>query len=278
MVEQIEPKRVGVNGVELTYIEQGAGSPVVFVHGSLGDYRSWIPQFLPFSEKYHAISYSRRYHYPNPWSGSGTDYTVSRHADDLIALIEALLLGPVNLVGNSFGAYTSLAAAVRRPDLVRKLVIGEPPILTWLRALPDGQPYWDDFMATTWEPATRAFQSGQLEQGVGTFIDGVSGQAGAFDRVPEPARLRMLDNARELAAETASPGYFTDFPIGQVEQISTPMLLLRGQHSPKMFHRIVDRLAEYVPNAQQAVIPDASHSMPSNNPPVYNQVVMAFLG
>ncbi len=277
MNEQITPKSVLVNGAELHYIERGSGDPVIFVHGSLGDYRTWMPQFEPFAQRYHVISYSRRYHFPNAWVGDGTDYTVDLHARDLIGLIKTLGLSPIRAVGNSLGAYTVLAAAALRPDLFTRLVIGEPPILPWLKEIPGGQPVWDEFMRTTWEPVTLAFQSGSLEQGVRLFIDGVSGAAGWFDHVPDPAKQRMLENARSLSAETASPGYFTGLAPQQVEQIATPMLLLRGESSPKMFHLIMNRLAECVPNGQPATIPHASHSMPANNPLVYNQVAMEFL-
>jgi non-heme chloroperoxidase len=278
-MEQLLPNRILVNGKELNYVEQGSGDAVIFVHGSIGDYRSWMPQLAPFAQKYRAIAYSRRYHYPNAWTGEGTDYTVGLHADDLIGLIETLDLGTVSGVGNSFGAYIILVAETLRPDLIRKLVIGEPPILSWLKEIPGGLPYRNDFMHNTWEPASHAFQNGDLEKGVRLFLDGVSGAQGSFDQMPEPVKGRILDNARELSAETASPGYFsTELTPQQVERISCPMLLLRGERSPKMFHLIMDRLAQCARNAQQATIPNASHSMPSNNPPVYNQVVMDFLG
>ena len=85
-------------------------------------------------------------------------------------------------------------------------------------------------------------------------------------------------NCRTSAAETASPDYFTPLTPQQIEQIHLPMLLLRGERSPKMFHLIMDQLVECARSGHAATIPNASHSMPSNNPPFYNQVVMDFLG
>lgn len=276
MADQVLTKTIQVHGTELHYIDQGSGEVVIFVHGSISDYRTWMPQVDAFSQKYRAIAYSRRYHYPNAWSGQATDYTVGLHADDMIGLIEALDVGPVYGVGNSFGAYTLLTAATRRPDLLRKLAIGEPPIVSWLKDIPGGQPYWDDFMGQVWQPASLAFREGHLEEGVRIFIDGVSGKQGAFDHIPPVGQQRMLDNARELAAETVSPGYFTGLTPQQAESITVPMLLLRGENSPRMFHLILDRLAQALPGARQATIPNASHSIPSNNPEAYNQVVMDF--
>ena len=72
----LQPKTIRVNGADLAYIEQGSGGAVVFVHGSLSDFRSWVFQLEPFAQRYRGISYSRRYHYPNEGAGealSGLD-------------------------------------------------------------------------------------------------------------------------------------------------------------------------------------------------------------
>jgi non-heme chloroperoxidase len=273
----LDPKKVLVNGAVLNYVEQGSGNPVIFVHGSQGDYRTWLPIMKDFASRYQAIAYSRRYHWPNEWTGSGTDYTPSRHADDLIAFIETLNLAPAYVVGNSFGAYTTLVTAIRRPDLLHKVVIGEPPMLTWLKNIQGGQEYFDGFMQKAWIPATQAFQAGDLEQGVRLFVDGVSGQTGTFDQIPEEPRQRMMDNAAELQAETMSPEYFTVVTHNQVKQISLPMLLLKGEHSPKMFHLIIDELAACAPHAKVITIPNTGHAIYSGNPQEYTQKVMEFL-
>jgi pimeloyl-ACP methyl ester carboxylesterase len=276
MDDTLELKSVSVNGANLTYVERGTGDPVIFVHGSLGDYRAWRGQLEPFGQKYHAIAYSRRYHYPNAWVGDGRDYSVDLHANDLIALIEALHIAPTVAVGNSFGAYTTLLAAIRRPELFRKIVIGEPPILPWLKEIPGGQKYSDEFLNQAWIPASQAFERGDMEGGVRFFINGVSGQ-GDYERLPEPVQKRMLDNQRSLQAETTSPGYYAEITPQQVERLTVPLLLLKGEQSPQMFHLIVDRLASYARNAHHAIIPKASHSMASGNPQAYNQIVMEFL-
>ena len=55
-----EVKVVRAGKVELHYVEQGRGVPIVFVHGSVDDYRSFEPQLAPLSQNYRVISYSRR--------------------------------------------------------------------------------------------------------------------------------------------------------------------------------------------------------------------------
>ncbi len=276
MPNQVNIKTVQANGQDFYYIELGSGDGVIFVHGSMGDYRAWQPQLEAFSRGFRAVAYSRRYHYPNEWRGSGLDYSVSLHADDLIAFIQALNLAPAHVVGNSFGAYTTLMAASRRPDLFKKVVIGEPPILPWLKDIPGGQTYYDSFMNNAWLPAMRAFQSIKPEQALRLFVDGIS-SPGGYNQLPEPVRARFMQNARSLEAETLSPDYFTELTPQQVGSIPVPMLLLTGENSPKMFHLVIERLAASAPQARLATIPNASHSMPSGNPQAYNQVVMDFL-
>jgi hypothetical protein len=72
-------KNVEINGRQLHYVEQGEDSEqpvIIFVHGSLDDYRCWQFQLDYFSEKYRTISYSRRFAYPNKWIGNHTPQVV----------------------------------------------------------------------------------------------------------------------------------------------------------------------------------------------------------
>jgi non-heme chloroperoxidase len=57
---QMQTSEVQINGLTLHYIELGQGTPVVLVHGTLGDYRTWDGQLEAFSKGYRLISYSRR--------------------------------------------------------------------------------------------------------------------------------------------------------------------------------------------------------------------------
>src|SRR5579863_10552062 len=121
-----------VNGVELYFEERGNGEPVVFVHGSLGDYRDWRNQVGFFSSQgYRAVTYSRRNHFPNPWSEYPSDYSLLCERNDLFAILSRLK-NPVYLVGHSYGAYAVALVARDHPKTVRKIVLAEPPIFTML--------------------------------------------------------------------------------------------------------------------------------------------------
>jgi pimeloyl-ACP methyl ester carboxylesterase len=277
MSERAPHRTIRVNDSELAFVSQGDGDAVVFVHGSVNDYRSWRNQMPPFAERYRTVAYSRRYHWPNPPPGEGTDYAIDRHVADLGDVIENLDLAPARLVGSSYGAMTALTTAISRPDLVHSLVLGEPPLMPWLATLPEGAPLLDAFLTGAFGPAQQAFARGEPEVGVRTFIDGVIGP-GAFDRMPPPAREVMLDNAAEMRVETKTPPetYFARITPDDVRGLSAPVLLLEGEHSPRMFGVITDELARVLPAAERVTIPGASHGMHGQQPDAYNDVVLAF--
>jgi len=162
---QTSPKKVRVNGAELHYVDQGKGVAVIFVHGGLDDYRVWQPQMEAFSQRYRTLAYSRRYNYPNSRVAPRTDYSAIVDADDLAVLIRKLKLAPAHIVGVSYGAYVALLLAARHPELVRSLVLSEPPVLQWLPEMEGGKPLFTEFMTKVWEPAARGFRVGD-EAGV----------------------------------------------------------------------------------------------------------------
>jgi non-heme chloroperoxidase len=278
MMESGRPQTVRVDDVDLAYVAQGRGDAVVFVHGSVNDYRSWRAQLGPFAERYRAVVYSRRYHWPNAQPDAGVAYATAQHAADLGTFIEALGLVPAHVVGSSYGAMTALTCAVARPELVRSLVLGEPPLLPWLAGMTDGAALLDAFLATAFGPAAQALARGEAEAGVRSFIDGVIGP-GAFDRLPPGARGMMVDNAAALRAETATPPerYFPALTPDDVTRLAVPVLLVEGAASPRMFGLITDELERALPEAERTTIPTASHGMHGQNPAGYNDAVLAFL-
>src|SRR5215210_4932797 len=121
--KSVQLAKIRVRGVELHYIEEGRGEPLILLHGGQGDYRSWEPQIKAFSRQYRVISYSRRYHYPNSNPLIAENHSAYVEADDLAAFVRKLKLRRVHLVGTSIGAFTALMLAVKHPEMVRSLVL-----------------------------------------------------------------------------------------------------------------------------------------------------------
>ena len=274
--ETLQPKETRVNDVTLNYIERGQGDPVVFVHGTLGDYRTWDGQIEPFSEKYHVISYSRRYHYPNPWPQDSSGFSVTVHAKDLAAFLKTLKVGPVHLVGHSYGAFISLLVARDNPELVRTLTLGEPPVMSLLATTLEGDSLLQNFVATAIIPSGEALQNGENAEGVRRFLNGVLGD-NAYENLPPHVQANMLENARELRGATMDENLFPPFSCEDARDVSVPTLLIGGELSPKMFVLIHDIIEPCLLNKERAIVPEASHGLEFENPQAFNEIVLAFL-
>lgn len=270
-------KVVRVNDTSLHYVDHGQGTPVVFVHGNLGDYRTWDAQVEAVSNKYRAISYSRRLHFPNDIPSDALDSTTYYHVEDLKAFIRALGIERMHLVGHSGGGAISLLFAREYPDYLISLTLGEPAVSELIASMPEGVVLRQAFGETVSGPTTEAFQAGKDEEGVRLFIDGVQGEAKGFDDLPLKFRERMLQNAPSLRISRMDKVSRPRLTCEDAGQIQVPTLLIHGELSPKIFVLTNDVLEECMPNVERALLPSSSHGLEMENPDAFNEIVLGFL-
>jgi pimeloyl-ACP methyl ester carboxylesterase len=280
---------VTVNGETLEYREIGKGEPLVLVHGSASDCRTWHLQQEAFAERFRVINFSRRYHWPNSPIPDGTDYSMDEQVADLLALVRSLDAVPAHLVGHSYGAFLCLLVAMQDVSLVRTLVLAEPPaitlfvsstpkpleILKLLATRPRTAAAIIKFGAKGVSPASKAFRDGDLEAGIRTFGDAVFGPGG-YKRLPEPRKSQVNDNLSNIKAELLGSG-FVPLEAKALQRINVPTLLVTGEKSIGLFHRLTERLWELLPRAERIEIPRASHMMHEDNAPAYVREVLLFL-
>jgi non-heme chloroperoxidase len=257
-------KNIEIDGRQLHYVDQGEGKQqtIIFIHGGLDDYRCWQFQMDSFSRKYRTISYSRRFAYPNKWIGNvAQDNTIEDNAKDLAQLIRKLDVAPAHLVGASYGAYIALYCASKNPELAKTLVLNEPPIMQFLARSPmkEDIELLQRFITRVQRPNQDASKRGDFRKATQVAIDGIMDMKNYFDKLPEEGKQFLIDNARSLESELES-SMSTSYTIEDVKQITTiPMLLVKGELSPKYFLRIVDILSDNISNSEQIVIPNVSH-------------------
>ncbi|MFE7135573.1 alpha/beta fold hydrolase [Streptomyces sp. NPDC057638] len=278
-----------VNGVSLAYRETGTGEPVVFVHGDLSDLRTWEWQLPVIGASYRALAYSRRYARPNADIAPGGINPMPRHVDDLIAFLTATGAAPAHLVGNSWGAFISLLAAVRRPDLVRSLVLEEPPVVPLYLSSPPRPAELPllvrrprvlralaRFTTRTVTPVKRYFRAGEDELAMRTFLRGVLDDV-AYGRLAEDRVPQMRENLTALRAGLFRAGFPPVDPAA-VRGLAVPTLLVTGVHSASLLHLLSERLAELLPDVRSVEIAHASHLMHEENPKAVNDAILGFLG
>ncbi len=281
-------KTVEVNGTPLAYCEQGEGQTVIFIHGTAGDLRIWEQQLPLIGRSYRAIAYSRRFARPNEDIGVDADDQMLPHVEDLAAFLREIGAAS-HLVGSSWGAFISLLTAIRYPELVRSLILEEPPVVSLFASTPPRpmellhlfatRPRTAvallRFVAGAMAPAQRAFGRGENERAMQLFLVGVLGKQ-AYDRLPDASKQIMRENLASARAQLLGAG-FPPLSADQVRSIRLPTLLVTGQHSPALFLRLTDYLEELLPVVERVEIPDASHIMHEQNAAAFNQAILAFL-
>lgn len=267
-------KQMLVNSTNITYLEQGNGAPVVFVHGGFQDRRAWEPQREAIAKRYRFIAMDQRYFGSGPWADNGTQYSQATHVADLTAFIRQLNAGPVHLVGRSYGADVALRMAVQHPELVRSLFLNEPPLPSVLTN-PDEQKVVSDERKSR-APISAAAQAGNAEEATRLFHDWVNGDPGNFERLPQATKSMLLDNARTVRLHTSAP------PPGQVTceqlgQLKVPVTITKGELTRPFFRVHSEAAHRCIPGSQLVTIPGARHGSSDQNAAAFNDALLSFL-
>lgn len=272
-----ELKSIFINGDSIHYIDVGKGDPVVFVHGTLGDYRIWGAQMDTFAKNHRVIAYSRRFAYPNKQViNDSADYTVIPHAKDLVEFIKALNLEPIHLVGHSYGAFTSLLTTIDHPELIRSLTLGEPPVMSLLQDVSEGDTIRDNFIKGI-IPAAEEFRNNNNEKAVTVFLSGVMGDSSFFSKVPRQGRDIIMNNTLELRGYVLTKDSSPSITCDHLKKIKKPVLLLKGDRSPLFFTSIISEIDRCLENKERATLPNSSHGLELENPLEFNKIVLAFI-
>jgi pimeloyl-ACP methyl ester carboxylesterase len=266
---QVPRKVVVRDGVELHFVERGMGVPVVFIHGTLGDYSVWDGQLSPFAETYRAIAYSRRYNYPNQ-NQLRPNHSAILEAEDLADFIKKLDLGKVHLIGHSYGGCTALFLAVKHPALVRTLTLAEPPVVFAGDRLEESK-------ERVVKRARAAFARGDREGAVRIIVD--SAEEGKYDKIPGHFRNLLLRNAQELESLVTSENMYPPIERDALRKLVMPTLLLSGEKSPAAHKATDEELERLLPEKarQRVIIRNAHHGMWFQQPETCRKTVLQFL-
>lgn len=259
-----------INGYPLTYRDEGQGTPIVFIHGSLTDYRTFAPQFSAFVSSYRVISPSLRRFYPEPWNGEGSDFTVEQHAADVAALIRKLNLGKIHLVGWSRGGAVAVEVAKAHPDLIRSLVMEDGSIVLPVEETPESRKA-ADFTANNIKTLQANLKAGEPQKAAETFIDTIFGPGG-WQKLPDAAKQVVLANIYTPLGDLNRPVSTCD----DVKKFDFPVLLMTGERSPKNFAFFYGEMRKCKAFPETVVIPSTGHNIHVGNAEAYNKALLGF--
>ena len=251
------PKLDLPNGRKLAYREEGSGPPIVLVHGSPGEGRSWGRVVAYLRDRFRTIC-------PDlPGYGGSDPLEVDGPVGRMTAMGAAVahligsLDGPVHLVGHSFGGNIALQAALlTRPDAVERIVLFEPVYFRALQltgdtaALDPAAAYFEDYArrATAGEP-----------QVVRLMIDYWFGE-GAFARMPDPVRAYLGDFAARNAIDVRS-SFLGTSTAADLARLRRPVTIVDGATSPDVVRAIGRALVKLLPDARIVGLAGANHGM-----------------
>ena len=263
---------VKVGDAEIHYIQRGAGEPTVLVHGTLGDYRVWGSLSDILAKRFRTISYSRRGYYPN--QPVTQTMTIASHSADLSSLISQLSPAPVHLVGHSYGAYVATHYALHHPDMIKSLVISEPPIAPLMQDTETDLAELRRVEAETEGPVLDHYSAGRPEEAARVLLSYLEGNPRAYDSLPEVVKTMIRINSPAAYAEVK--GGLEGITRDQLIRIRLPTLLMKSEFGPKALRRTIDILYELIPNASLKEIKGTSHGTITRSSD-YHSAVTEFL-
>jgi pimeloyl-ACP methyl ester carboxylesterase len=264
-----------VNGVRLFYELSGdsAGVPLVLVHGSWATHDNWGAVISQFARNFRVLVYDRRGHGQSEIVS--TQGSVREDAADLAALIEHLKLAPAWLVGNSFGGTICLRLACDRPDLLRGVIVHEPPIFSVLYGDAEVAPILAQNTASI-TTVLKLIASGKHADAAREFVEKVALGPGAWDMLGPESQQMMVGQAHTFLDEARDPEQLLmDLP--RLRSLTCPIQLSTGGQSPAALRAIVSKLAAELGGANLMEIAQAGHLPHVTHPEQYVDATAAFI-
>jgi 3-oxoadipate enol-lactonase len=257
-----------INGENIYYEVDGAGTPVVLIHGWSLNLRMWDQQVPALKNHFMVIRYDRR-----GFGKSSGGEDVTWDAADLNALLDQLGLKAAHLLGNSQGGRVALQFARDYPDRVLSLTLHgtSSPEGLGLQWTGDDRPRFDEWAKLARENGIDAFRRVWDAHPLMATPKG-------NDEVRRRLRTLLNDYRGGRFLNPVQPsGPVAPITIEEVRQVRVPTLVIIGESEVPFLQIVARALAYYIAGARLSVIPGGGHMINLIEPARYNAVVERFL-
>ncbi|MCX7798604.1 MAG: alpha/beta hydrolase [Melioribacter sp.] len=258
--------KININGLSVNIFGKPENKPIVFIHGFPFDHTMWQNQINVLSDEYYCLAYDVR-GLGESYVGDG-QYTMEFYVDDLFSIIKELKLQKPTLCGLSMGGYIALRAIEREQEAFSALI------------LCDTKSEADDNV-------------GKLKRSENINIINTEGIKKFVDVfVPNCFADETIEEQKDLFNSILTKCYKQN-PIGVkgaiiaimsrtdttafLPQIKIPTLILCGSFDKLTPPQVMRTMSEKIPNSEFAIIPQAGHMSPIENPNAVNDLIKGFL-
>jgi pimeloyl-ACP methyl ester carboxylesterase len=257
-------ERASIDGIELEYVSQGSGEPVVLIHNGAGvDWYQPLFGEPALAERYRLITYHRA-----GYAGSSRvdgPLLFSDEAARCVALIRHLGIERAHVVGHSSSGSMALQTALDAPEAVGSLVLLEPVLM----AVPSHPKVLQ---------SVELYRAGDRPSAVDTFLQGTCGPdyRPALERAVPQALDQAVSNADTFFAQELPALRQWEFGPEEARRIRQPVLAVRGERSHSNHRERIDLLLAWLPNVEAFDLPGATHLLHLENPRGVAEVAASF--
>ncbi|MBD5605454.1 MAG: alpha/beta hydrolase [Candidatus Eremiobacteraeota bacterium] len=256
------PTFVTGDGAELSYFERGprGALAILFLHGWQGAGAVWLPIVERLAARYRTIALDiRGFGASNAAPGP---FRVETFADDVSALVAALDLDPMVVVGHSMGAAIAQRFAIDRPDAVEGLVLVAPVPASGVPFSPKIDAM---FRATAGNP-----------ENANAWLSALT----YSEPTPEARTIMRAAAAAtpgDVALESFDSWTHVDFAY-EAATIETPTLVLAPAADRPMTPEFTrERVADVIPESRLVVVEEAGHYLPLERPDRVAELIDGFV-
>ena len=272
---------VEVNDVTLHYKARGAGEPaMVLLHSFGASTYSWHAVMAPLAEERRVVAFDRpafgltERPLPNRdnWPGYNP-YEIDAQVELTVGLMDALELDAAVLVGNSAGGSVAMATALAHPDRVAALILVDPAIYTGGGTPAIVRPLLNTPQMRRLGPLiARRIRDWGRDFGRSAWHDPTKMPADYWENYERPLQAQNWDRA---LWELTRASRRIDFPA-RFDELTMPILVITGDDDRIVPTEDSIRLADELPTANLAIMPNCGHVPHEECPAAFLSAVASF--
>lgn len=254
-----------INDMTVAYGDLGSGQPIVFLHAFPLNRTMWAEQEAALSSHYRVITIDLRGHGESDaplWH-----YSLDQAADDVCALLDHLSIAQALFVGLSMGGYILLAFYRKYADRVKGMVLADTKA-----------------QADTPEGKAGRFQMAQIayKQGSSAIADIMIPKLlspATIQTRPEIAqRVRTMIEGNQISGIAGDLMAMAERPdsVPLLKQIACPIQIIVGELDQATPPADAKLMAEQIPHARLAIIPNAAHLANLEQPEAFTRLIEEF--